>query len=437
MDSLKVKLYHIDDFRNSFKRLAIILVSLLMSFNLCHSQVSLDSCIAGAVKNYPVLKARSEIDQIYQISLDKNKSMNFPRFSISGQGKYQSDVIELDVETPLGGLDFPAVPHFQYNAALNATQVIYNGGLKAIEKEMIINDFNAGKAELDAAERELKDRVQKIYLEILLREKQIEVIELMGNTIQSSIERLTAGYEGGVVPEIEIDLLRAEKISLDRKYLTLDESRKALIQSLALICGMGIKPSDEFEIPFAEFVTIEPQRPEYHLYNARLKSLDLKKEKLGIKRVPQLSAFGQAGYGRPGLNMLSDKWQDFYIVGIQLAWVPWDYSETRREKSLLELNQRIIEHEREYFDLQLENASLQILNQIGLNKKIIIEDHKMVSIRENISTAMQRKLKEGVITGSEYLAELNKEKEARLELERSKLELVANILAYNVLNGKL
>ena len=109
--------------------------------------------------------------------------------------------------------------------------------------------------------------------------------------------------------------------------------------------------------------------------------------------------------------------------------------ETRREKSLLDLNKKIIEHERENFDLQLENARLQVMNQIDLNKKIIVEDNKMVSIRENISQAMQRKLEEGVITGSEYLAELNKEKEARLELEKSKLELVANILSYRVLTG--
>ena len=296
----------------------VVFTVLLINSDLSFAQLSLDSCISSAVKNYPLLKARNELDQIYNISLEKNRSVNYPRFNLSGQGKYQSDVVELDVETPFGGLDFPQVPHFQYNAALNASQVIYNGGIKSIEKEMIINDFNAGKAELDVAERELKERVQKIYLDILFMEKQIQVIRLMDKTIQSGIDRLTVGYEGGVVPEIDIELLRAEKISLGRKYIRMEESRKALVERLALICGIEIKPSEEFIVPFAEFEALKPLRPEYLVFNARMKSLDLKKEKLGIKRVPQVSAFGQAGYGRPGLNMLSDKWQDFYIVGLQL-----------------------------------------------------------------------------------------------------------------------
>ena len=68
-------------------------------------------------------------------------------------------------------------------------------------------------------------------------------------------------------------------------------------------------------------------------------------------------------------------------------------------------------------------------------EKIIVEDEKMIVARESIRQAMEKRLEEGVITSSEYLTELNREEEARINLEKSKLELLANQLAYRVING--
>ena len=401
-----------------------------------YSQVSLDSCLQSAYNNHPALKAREVIGDIYEYKLENNRRADYPRFSLSGQGKYQSDVVELDIESPFGDLEFPEVPHLQFSAALNASQVIYNGGKRGIEKQMIINEYEASISELEATRRSIRESVQEIYLGILLKEKQVDVIELLGHTIDLSIKRLEAGIEGGVVPEIDLDLLMAEKINLNKKYLSLEETRKSMVQSLSIICCIDIDPSVRLIVPTVDFIPLTPDRPETDVFRSRINGMDLKKEMLGLKRLPQISAFGQAGYGRPGLNMLSDEWQDFYIVGLQLAWIPWDYNETRREKNILELNTRLIKYEEESFNKELDLASKNMINQIKLIENLIVEDEMMLGLRIEISAAMQKKLNEGVITGSEYLAELNREREARLELEKSRIELIASKLAYQVINGK-
>ena len=66
---------------------------------------------------------------------------------------------------------------------------------------------------------------------------------------------------------------------------------------------------------------------------------------------------------------------------------------------------------------------------------VIEEDEMIVSARESIREAMEKRLEEGVITSSDYLTELNREEEARINLEKARLELLANQLAYKIING--
>ena len=157
---------------------------------------------------------------------------------------------------------------------------------------------------------------------------------------------------------------------------------------------------------------------------------------MGLKTIPRLSAFGQAGFGRPGLNFMSDEWQDFYVMGLQFFWIPWDYGETKRKQTIIDLNSRMLNYEQENFDLQLQSAIDRVLSRIKLLEEIIREDEKMVEVRELIRLSMEKRLSEGVITSAEYITELNREKQARLDLERSKLDLLANQLAYLIIIGK-
>ena len=60
----------------------------------------------------------------------------------------------------------------------------------------------------------------------------------------------------------------------------------------------------------------------------------------------------------------------------------------------------------------------------------------MVELRESIRKGMERKIQEGIVTSSQYITELNREQQARLELEKSKLELLGNQLVYQIINGK-
>ena len=53
------------------------------------------------------------------------------------------------------------------------------------------------------------------------------------------------------------------------------------------------------------------------MFSKQNELLSANSEILQKQRNPKLFGFGQAGYGRPGMNMLSTKFDTYYLVG------PW------------------------------------------------------------------------------------------------------------------
>ena len=44
------------------------------------------------------------------------------------------------------------------------------------------------------------------------------------------------------------------------------------------------------------------------------------KQAVAAGLMPRIGAFVQGGYGRPGLNMLEDSFEPYYVAGVRLSW---------------------------------------------------------------------------------------------------------------------
>ncbi len=86
-------------------------------------------------------------------------------------------------------------------------------------------------------------------------------------------------------------------------------------------------------------------RLEYNLFSLQQQKAESLKKLASSRLVPKLWAYGQAGYGRPGFNMLLNEFDDFYIIGAKLSWNFYNWNKTRNEKSILDL-------QKEYRDSQ-------------------------------------------------------------------------------------
>jgi hypothetical protein len=97
----------------------------------------------------------------------------------------------------------------------------------------------------------------------------------------------------------------------------------------------------------------------------------------------------------------------------------------------------MLKSQQETFDKNLKISSQKELSEVKKATELLTQDQQIIDIRIRITKAASSQLDNGVITSSDYIARLNEETLARLNLEIHKLQLIKARLQYLYTLGKL
>ena len=149
---------------------------------------------------------------------------------------------------------------------------------------------------------------------------------------------------------------------------------------------------------------------------------------------PRISAYAKVGYGRPGLNFISDEWDSYALGGVRLQWNVWTWGAGAREREALAIGQQVIAADQEAFEKGLREATETDRAAIDRLQHALVVDERIVTLREQVAQSTQVRLQEGVVTSSEYLdrdAELLQARFARavhqVELAQSSARLLTTL----------
>jgi outer membrane protein TolC len=143
----------------------------------------------------------------------------------------------------------------------------------------------------------------------------------------------------------------------------------------------------------------------------------------------------QGGYGRPGLNMLDNKADLFYIGGVKMNWTLSNLYTKKKEKQLVKLNQQIVDTRKETFLLNTNTQLKQQQSEVEKLEQLIDTDKEIIGIRNRVKEAAKAQLENGVITANDYLREVNAEDQARQALITHELQLLQATITYKTISG--
>ena len=147
--------------------------------------------------------------------------------------------------------------------------------------------------------------------------------------------------------------------------------------------------------------------------------------------------FGTLGYGRPGLNMLSNNFGTYGIVGAKLSWNVWNWDQTKTERQVFGVQKNIIETQKENFNQNLRVALSSNLSEINKYKSLIETDNQIIQLRSEITKTSSSQLDNGVVTPTDYLSDVNAELQARLNQKTHQVKLSQAKINYLITLGKL
>jgi outer membrane protein TolC len=264
-------------------------------------------------------------------------------------------------------------------------------------------------------------------------------MKLQRSTIQARLAEVESGVKNGLVLASNADILRAELLRFDQRIAETEIAMNSSYRILSILVGEDIQADTPLEMTSPEILLeLTPDnRLEYRLFSLQEQKTESMKIVASSRLLPRLIAYGQVGYGRPGLDMLKNEFDDLYIIGARLSWNIWNWNRTKNEKSMLDLSRNIVQSNRDAFSqgisIELERKQAEILRY----QKLLEKDQEIVTIRSKIVQTYNSRLSNGVITATEYITELNAETEAMLNLKIHEVQLARAKYEYLAAAGKL
>lgn len=399
--------------------------------------LTLDFCHKRAVEVWPLAIQKSLYEKASGLENENFDKNYLPQFDLNGRATYQSEVTKVEVNMP--GVDIPSPDKDMYDLYLGLNQLIWDGGITRSQKDLEQADLEISKQQVEVELYQVKGRVNGIFYKILLYQQSRDLLEVNRKTVSGKLQELESAIRHGVMLQSDADALQAQILEIDKKVAEINSDLAAHYRMLGQMLEMEIPKSTALLMPDPEvhtqsFVNL---RPEYQLMEMQKNRLELSKEMVSASYMPKFSGFGKLGYGKPGLNMLSDKFDSYYYVGVGLQWDILNWNKQKNQKKILDVRQEIIEAQRKTFDRNINIQVTDDLAEIRKFEQLMEKDQQIIDLRERITETASSKLDNGTITSSQYLDEVNRETRARLDLEMHRIQLSLAKINYLKTIGKL
>ncbi|WP_294139662.1 TolC family protein [uncultured Sanguibacteroides sp.] len=390
-------------------------------------QLTLDSCRQKAHANYPLVRQYKLIELSENYSLANAAKGNLPQISLSGKASYQSDVTTLPVQ--LSGLSLKTLPKDQYQIMLEVKQNVWDGGHIHYQKQQIKASSDEAERQLDVNMYALNERVNQVYFGILLLDEQLLQNALLQEELERNLQNIIAYRDNGIANDADVDAVQVEILNTRQQRIGLETNRIAYLRMLSLLTGEELAADTKISKPdIPQYpLPLTINRPELLFYTAQEHHLNVKEQSLRTGYHPQFSLFAQGAYGNPGLNMLKNAFEPYYIVGARLSWNFGSLYTLRNDKRKLETERQQIQSNR---DLFLFNTRMQLAEQEGAIttlRKQMETDNEIIRLRVNIRKSAEAKVANGTLTVTEMLRELTNESLAKQNKALHEIQLLMDI----------
>ena len=421
---------------NKRRFLTIALVSLMVA---AQAQ-TLEECQRAAEQNYPLIRQYDLIEKTTDLTVSNIQKGWLPQISASAQATYQSDVMswpdEMKGMMSHMGIDLKGLKKDQYRMGVDINQTVFDGGAINSQKQIAREQGKVQAAQTEVSLYQVRKRVNEMYFSLLMLDDQIRLNHDLQELLAGNEKKLTSMVKSGTAAESDLKNVKAERLNVIQQATNLESQRRMLQTMLGTFCGIEIK---NVQKPAVSDINATNNRPEMRLFDSQLQLANAQEKALNAALMPRLSVFAQGYYGYPGYNMFEDMmrhdWSLNGMIGARLTWNIGALYTRKNDKAKIQLQRDLTENSREVF---LFNSNLEQIQQnenIARYKKLMADDHEIISLRSSVRKAAESKLSHGIIDVNDLVREINQENAAKVQLSMHEIEMLKQIYDYKFTTG--
>lgn len=381
-----------------------------------------------AVVSDPRQRQFQLLERQTRLRLKNLSAERLPSFAAVADAQYQSDVFDAPFTLP-GGTQFPSPSNDSYDSRLTVEQPILDPTISPrvrVERAQLAESNARVRTALFGLRRE----VNEAFFTAALLEERAEVIAVTITDLEQRLKESAIRVREGAALPSDTAAIQATVLQRRQDQVELEANRRAALSRLGELTGRPIAASDRVALPDLSAETDAARRglaelrarPEFEEFVRAQELLTLQEDVVASELRPQLSAFGRVGYGRPGLNPVSDSFDAYYVVGFEVRFAPFNWGSTGRERQALALQREIVSADEAAFKSGITRDIQNDLATIDRLDTTLEMDDTIVLLREGVESETRLRFQEGVVTATEYLDRSTDVLEARLARATHRVE---------------
>jgi outer membrane protein len=366
-----------------------------------------DALNIALAQNATILKAKNDLQAQYGVVV-QTRAIALPQLTANGQYK------DTDRNAIENFPDAPASPNQNWNAGVQITQTIYQGGalMAAIRAAKVTKDQALAQYQTTLADTLLSVRLA--YYDILLAAEQITVNQASVNLLQKELDDQQHRYDAGTVPNFNVLRAKVSVANARPPLLQAQNNYRIAKNNLSNLLGYNL-PRDIWEnIPLNLTDALDAAPYEINLPDAVQQALAKRPELVALRKTeelqnlnitdassgykPNLQLF--AGYNwlnrqfgtpttampvapTPGLNEYLDGWN----AGAQVSWNIFDglltHGKVIQAKAQYDKSKTAVDEESRDVELEVRTTYSDFLEaqEVLESQKTVLEEAEE-SLRE-------------------------------------------------------
>jgi len=339
------------------------------------------------------------------------------------------------------GREIEAGLHHAYDFKLGLTQPLFTGGIlsQSIKREELNQSLAA--AGLTLKKNAFAGKVKSSYFRFQLLDLGRRSLLTFEETLLLHLRKIENLLAERLVPRTDLleTLSEIEKVRLSVNDF--DQAIAAERIRFHRLCGFF---PEQIDGSYAEESVTREEALSYFLeHHPGLAALSRREEMVAIqekivsgKYLPQVRAFAELHYGKPGVDFFKKEWSLYFQGGIVFSVPVFNWNRLRSDKGLLEVQARRIRNQREDLLREVTSsldrlyASLKMLEEKGEHLSRLLElAEEEVELKDALYAERQ-------IPNVDYLTALLARQKNALALQEVRIQTEAVRADINTLIGK-